>query len=161
MMWQTGQPHESQGSTEDGSGAALRLLLIEDDDAMRGMLAEVLRGEGWEIAECENIFPMIQVCVEQEMEEGECSHPPFDMIISDIRMPGMSSIEALEILQRIRFGEKLPPTILITAFGDAETHRVARELGAAAVLDKPFDTKDLVAKVREFAPRQGPRKSKS
>jgi DNA-binding response OmpR family regulator len=42
--------------------------------------------------------------------------------------------------------------ILITAFGDEETYAEARRLGAAAVLDKPFDLDDLVAKVREVAP---------
>ncbi len=42
-----------------------------------------------------------------------------------------------------------PPTILITAFGDEETHEKARQVGVAAVLDKPFDMNDLLGKVRE------------
>ncbi|MFP4499844.1 MAG: response regulator [Candidatus Hydrogenedentota bacterium] len=132
------------------------LLLLEDDDDMRAMLAEVLREEGWDITECENVFPLIQACIEQKMDDRKCSQPPYDVIVSDNRMPGMSAIKTMQMLHTIRFGAQIPPTILITAFGDAETHRLALELGAAAVLDKPFDTKELISKVREFAPRHGP-----
>jgi DNA-binding response OmpR family regulator len=45
--------------------------------------------------------------------------------------------------------QKLPPIILITAFGDAEVHQQASELGVAAILDKPFEVAELLAKVRE------------
>ena len=70
----------------------------------------------------------------------------FDLIISDIRMPGITGIEVLEGLHA---HENCPPMILITAFGDKETHAQAHRLGAAAIFDKPFDIEDLLANVRE------------
>ena len=69
------------------------------------------------------------------------------MIISDIRMPGLTGIEILEGLHTL---ESFPPMILITAFSDEETHAKAHRLEAAAIFDKPFDIEDLLAKVREI-----------
>jgi DNA-binding NtrC family response regulator len=67
-------------------------------------------------------------------------------------MPGPSGFDVLHWLQAW-----LPevPLILITAFGDAQTHRRASELGAAAIIDKPFDLQELhnhVARVIASAP---------
>jgi DNA-binding response OmpR family regulator len=45
-----------------------------------------------------------------------------------------------------------PPIVLITAFGDEETHSLAENLGAAAMFDKPFSMDDLLAKVHELLP---------
>jgi FixJ family two-component response regulator len=46
--------------------------------------------------------------------------------------------------------EGFPPMILITAFGDARTHFLAKKLGAAAMFDKPFEVADLIAKANEI-----------
>jgi DNA-binding NtrC family response regulator len=48
-----------------------------------------------------------------------------------------------------------PPTILITAFGDDETHAEAERYRVAAFFDKPFDIEDLLVKVREIVPPRG------
>ena len=70
----------------------------------------------------------------------------FDVIVSDIRMPGVTGLSVLAGLRGI---EGTPPIILISAFGDEETHAEARELGAAALLDKPFEMSDLLDRVRD------------
>jgi DNA-binding response OmpR family regulator len=64
-------------------------------------------------------------------------------------MPGVTG---LEVLEGTREYKEFPPMILITAFGDEETHDQARRLGAAAIFDKPFDIDELLAKVREILP---------
>jgi CheY-like chemotaxis protein len=79
----------------------------------------------------------------------------FDLIVSDIRMPGVTALEVVEGVQQ--YGG-LPPIILITAFGDKDTHMRAYELGVAAVFDKPFEFDGLLAKARELVPPQQPLK---
>jgi DNA-binding response OmpR family regulator len=71
------------------------------------------------------------------------------MIVSDVRMPGYSGLDLLAIL---RCASWTLPVVLITAFGDEDTHAEALELGAVAVLDKPFDLDHLRAVVRAAAP---------
>lgn len=78
---------------------------------------------------------------------------PIDLVISDIRMPGQSGLDVLSTLGRL---SRRIPVILITGYPDEETRAKARELGAAAMLIKPFGLSDLVAVVarvlRERAP---------
>jgi FixJ family two-component response regulator len=60
-------------------------------------------------------------------------------------MPGLTG---LEVLAGLRKRDQSTPVILITAFGDEQTHAEAKRLGATAVIDKPFDTADLLTAVR-------------
>jgi len=68
------------------------------------------------------------------------------LILSDINMPGMSG---LELLGNIKQKYKTPPPVvmMITAYGDAENHRIATELGADDFLTKPVDFKVLKSKL--------------
>jgi DNA-binding response OmpR family regulator len=74
-----------------------------------------------------------------------------DLVVSDIRMPGITGLEVIRGLHEI---ENLPPTILITAFGDAEIHREANEIGVT-LLDKPFEIDELMAQVGQILPSRG------
>lgn len=117
---------------------------------MREMLAEALRQEGYDVTECTNAIPWLLFCVHHS---GQDAHDPadgFDVVVSDIRMPRMTGLDVLRIIRDIHCAEACPPTIFITAFGDEETHQRAQALGAAAVLDKPFQIKDLVQKIQEL-----------
>lgn len=128
----------------------LHILLIEDDGAMRAMLAEALRHEGWKVTECANAFHWLQYCMFNSTENPASHDDTYDVVISDIRMPGMSGLEVMKALKELCLETPCPPTILITAFGDEQTHEQAKELGAAMILDKPFDTKDLINSVRHI-----------
>jgi len=124
-----------------------RVLLAEDDDEMRTLLAWWLRKDGYEVTECDHGIDLInRIDPLDAWEESE----EFNLIISDIRMPGISALEVLEDVRHS--GTECPPVILITAFGDKETHQKAHQLGAAAVFDKPFDFNELLAKVHELVP---------
>jgi DNA-binding NtrC family response regulator len=57
-------------------------------------------------------------------------------IVSDVRMPLLSGMDVLAV---IRASSTQVPVVLITAFGDVDTHGEAHDLGAVAILDKPFD----------------------
>lgn len=122
-----------------------RILLAEDDDEMRSLLTWRLNKEGFEVVECNHGIDLIN-----QIDPITAAVPQqrFDLIISDIRMPGISGLEALE---DARFCDiACPPVIFITAFGDAATHEEGRRLGAVAVFDKPFDFNELLAKVSEL-----------
>ena len=124
------------GSTEPTHGPSpARLLLAEDDFELRELLACVLRADGHEVVEaCDGneLWALL------ERESG--AEAPFSLVVSDVRMPGLTAFDVLTRLQRAL---DETPVILITAFGDQTTHLRAQRLGASRVLDKPFDCDEL------------------
>ena len=113
---------------------------------MRALLARALRKTGYQIAECPDGMDLLKHLQSFFLPH---EHEDVDLIISDIRMPGASG---MEVLSRIREQDNFLPMILITAFGDEKTHAQAKQLGAAAMFDKPFDIDELVAKVCTIVP---------
>ena len=124
---------------------APHILLAEDDKEMRALLAHALRRAGYEVAECCDGVELFEHLGAYFMPGKE--HQKVDLVISDIRMPGITGLEILEGLSQ---RDDFPPFVLITAFGDAATHAEAERYGALAVFDKPFDIDELVAKVRKI-----------
>ncbi len=113
-----------------------RILVVDDEPSMRQMLAIVLKREGYEVALAENGRSAVAA-----LERG-----PFDLLISDIKMPDMSGVDVL------RAAKQADPDILgimITAFASTETAIEAMRLGACDYLSKPFDIDLLKMKVRE------------
>jgi CheY-like chemotaxis protein/anti-sigma regulatory factor (Ser/Thr protein kinase) len=127
----------------------VRILLAEDDDAFREILAMSLRDRGHTVVECRTGIDIVR-CISEFTETQRAID--FDLVISDIRMPGVTGLEALEGMRDL---DGWPPVILITAFGDRETHEEARRLGAAAMIDKPFEIADLLAAVNALLPGDG------
>ncbi len=68
------------------------------------------------------------------------------LILSDINMPGMSGFQLLEELKK-KYLKPPPVVMMITAYGDSENHRIAKELGADDFLTKPVDFVALKAKL--------------
>ena len=128
------------------------ILLAEDDLEMRRMLAWSLREKGYEVAECDDGYCLMKRLGFLE-PFGKTQN--FDLIISDIRMPGVTGMQVLESAKEF---EDFPPMILITAFGDDNTHAQAQKLGADAMFDKPFDVADLLVKVAQVIRPQLPSK---
>ena len=131
-----------------GPELPVHVLLAEDDMDMRNLLAESLAGEGYLVTECSNggqMLSHLSGLLDQRPVQ------PFDLIISDIRMPGLTG---LEILGCLHDQGALPPIIVITAFGDDETHEAARRAGAAITLDKPFEVQALLATARRLLAQQ-------
>jgi two-component system response regulator (stage 0 sporulation protein F) len=124
-----------------------RILIAEDADEMRAVLALRLKQQGYQVTECCDGAELIEALGDYlGNETSKAEKQRFDLIISDIRMPGIFGSSVIE--GGTEYGG-FPPTILITAFGDAETHAKARQFGVAAVIDKPFDMNDLLSKVRD------------
>ena len=122
------------------------MLLADDDEAMRDLVATGLRRAGFEVTEAANGSALLAF-VRALGPPGSGEAP--DVVISDIRMPGASG---LEVVQALRAAGWTIPVILITGFGDAETHADAIRLGATVLLDKPFELSHLVHLVGRLAP---------
>ena len=120
------------------------ILLADDDPEVRRVIADAFRKTGSRITEVgsgPDLFARIH--------ERAHSKSSFDLIISDVRMPGLTGVEVLEALRDAsdlsddytpRLGDT--PIILITAFGDREIREKARSLGAT-LFSKPFDIDEL------------------
>lgn len=124
------------------------ILLAEDDKEMRALLVLSLRKAGYRVTACRDGVGLL-THLGAFLLPDESEHEDVDLIISDIRMPGFTGMEVLEGIPK---NKGFPPMILITAFGDEETHALAKEFGVAAMFDKPFDMDDLLAKVHELVP---------
>ncbi|MFN7974396.1 MAG: response regulator [Acidobacteriota bacterium] len=118
------------------------MLLAEDDRELRRLLASVLRKGGLEVVEVEDGGRLMELVARALF--SDTGYRPPDVIVSDIRMPGFTG---LEVLEGLRATDRSTPVILITAFGDEETEDEAFRLGANALLSKPFDPKDLRARI--------------
>lgn len=123
-----------------------RVLLAEDDERMRRLVANALRDDGFDVIEARNGAEFL------EWVGFLLLHPragrPFDLIITDFRMPFATGVEILAGLGR---AASVTPVILMTAFGDEATHAEAHRLGADAIFDKPFDVNDLRNAALHFA----------
>jgi DNA-binding NtrC family response regulator len=120
----------------DAAVRPIRVLLAEDDNDMRRLLVCTLRRAHCEVIEARNGLQLTEQIERSRQQDA----PSVDLIISDIRMPGCSGLDVLGALRR---SDAATPVILITGFGDSETHAQAHRLGALAVFNKPFDMDDL------------------
>lgn len=116
-----------------------RVVVADDDQAMRALCAAQLRDEGYEVLEARNGAELVRI-----IHRFEHAGARLDLILTDVRMPGFDGLEVLEYLKYARLAV---PVIVMTAFGDALVHREAEDLDAALVLDKPFDVDDLCVHV--------------
>lgn len=108
-----------------------RVLIADDDPAMRGLLESVLLRAGYEVETASDGAELLE-----RLDAGARESRVPQLIVSDICMPGLTG---LDVLTRVRTHFPTLPVLLITAFGDALTHRRAHALGAVEVIDKPFD----------------------
>ena len=121
-------------------------LIVDDDRDVREALADVLREDGFEVSQARDAAELLEIVRAAAREDGA---PP-DLIVSDIRMPGQSGLEALAELRSI-----LDRTVLVfmTAFTDEAIFEEATRLGAIGVFRKPFDIDDLRTVARNLRRR--------
>ncbi|MGD0096661.1 MAG: response regulator transcription factor [Terracidiphilus sp.] len=114
---------------------AIRILLIDDESAIRRALRPPLLELGFQVAEASRGEEALQM-----LRAGS-----FDVVLLDVNMPGIGGIETL---RRIRgFAPRLP--VLILTVRDQEEDKVeALELGADDYVTKPFSTRELIARIR-------------
>jgi len=116
-----------------------KVLLIDDDIELVGMLREYLEQEGFET----------EVAYDGEAGAMCAFSEPFDIVVLDTMMPKLNGIETL---RRIRASSKLP-VIMLTAKGDDADRIVGLELGADDYVPKPCTPRELVARIRAILRR--------
>ena len=102
------------------------LLVVDDDAAMRQMLASLFEDQGYAVREAASANEAIE-------QVGEFD---FDAVLSDIRMPGKTGIEMVGELRELR---PSTPVILMTAFGSIDSAIDAMRAGAFDYITKPFE----------------------
>jgi two-component system response regulator PilR (NtrC family) len=118
-----------------------RILVVDDERSMRELLQIVLRREGHQVRLAENGPAAV----------AELEREPVDVLISDIKMPGMTGVDVLREAKRI---DPDIVGIMITAYASTDTAVEALRLGAYDYLTKPFDVEELKAKVRNAMERR-------
>ena len=118
-----------------------RILVVDDKPNMRSLLTKIL-GDLGEVVTAEGGRRALELLAQR----------PFDLVISDIRMP---DIDGEELLRQVREMESPPECILMTAYATVETAVAALRLGAYDYLTKPFDPDDARAVVERALSRRG------
>ena len=136
----------SLGSRANTIRRRIRLLLAEDDGPFRDMLVWAFEDAGCEVVAVGNGNDLRELLVSSLPSRATVQ--PFDIVVTDVRMPGWTGLHAIESLSG---APELPPIVVMTAFGDDETKERAKTAGAIAVLDKPIDPAVLCALVHQVA----------
>jgi len=113
-----------------------RILVVDDDAEMRALLLDVLRTEGYDVAEAKDGAEAVLAVRNQD----------FNVILMDKNMPGPSGLDLLPGFRRICPHSRI---IMITAFGDVSSYIEAVEKGAVDFLFKPFRMEEMKAAVRK------------
>ncbi len=116
------------------------ILLVDDDEKSRGVLAKLLNILGHQVTECLDGYAAIEAVKLHE----------FHLILTDIRMPRMSGMELLKKIRALPANPEVA-VILFTGFGDMQTAIEALRLGAFDYLLKPINFKELVVLIERVA----------
>ncbi len=125
---------------------AERILIVDDDDALRDSLGLVLSAEGYEVAVAANARQAL----------GQLGDDPVDVVLCDLRMPGMDGLELVPELVR-----RLPhvTVILMSAYGTQELALEAMKRGAYDYLAKPFQPAEAILAIRKAGERERMRRA--
>jgi len=120
----------------DDAPADIRILVVDDDAGQRSLLKSFLGGQGFEIVTASS--------GEEALTILNCQ--TVGMMISDVRMPGISGVETL---RRAREMHASLPILLVTAYADIRDAVSAMRDGAVNYLEKPIDLDELLSSVRQ------------
>lgn len=118
--------------------AATKILIVDDDQGSRDLLSEVLASSGYVVAAVED-----GAAARDELARNG----GYDIVIADLRMPNVSGLDLFRELRRRNQQEEL---ILMSSFMTGSERQQALELGASALLDKPFRLTQLLEAVSDL-----------
>ena len=111
-----------------------RILAVDDSPSMREMVAIALQGAGFQVTSA--------VDGQQALEAARSQ--TFDLVLSDVHMPGMDGISLIRAL-RAEAAYRHTPILMLTTESSAERKREGKAAGATGWIVKPFDPEQLVA----------------
>ena len=120
----------------------MRLLLVEDEPKTLQSLRQGLEEQGW----------TVNTAIDGEVGLRLASQQDYDVIVSDITMPGL---DGLGLCRQLRSNGLQTPILLLTALGETDDKVTGFEAGADDYLPKPFEFRELLARVKALARRPG------
>ena len=118
-----------------------KILIVDDDPRLRDLLRRYLGENGFNVLVSENGEAMKRLWVREH----------FDVLILDLMMPG---VDGLAILKRLRAEKDMTPVIMLTARGEDVDRILGLELGADDYLGKPFNPRELLARIHAVLRRR-------
>jgi len=118
----------------------IQLLVVDDDPALRELLERYLQEQSYSVASVEDGITMDAYLAEHKV----------DLIILDLMLPGE---DGLSIARRLRINKATIPILILSARGDEIDRIVGLEMGADDYLPKPFNPRELVARIRAILRR--------
>jgi diguanylate cyclase (GGDEF)-like protein len=131
-------PGTLQPDSQQSDATRLRTLVVDDDPVVRHMMQTLMQSWGHDVREA------VHAGMALEILESEI----FDVIVSDIRMPGMDGIE---LLRRVKANWPDTDMVMITAFGMSHSYMDVVDAGATDFVTKPFEPDELRAKLQRIA----------
>jgi len=119
-----------------------KILVVDDDKRLRELLQRYLSEQGFTVKSAENAEAM----------DKALTRDTFDLIVLDLMLPGE---DGLSICRRLRASEPQQAIIMLTAKGDEIDRIVGLEMGADDYLPKPFNPRELVARIQAVLRRRG------
>ncbi|MEM9058552.1 MAG: diguanylate cyclase [Pseudomonadota bacterium] len=117
---------------EELTGMVGKILVVDDDAAIRGVVSEVLLDDGHEVVTAASAEEALELFTKDS----------FALVMSDIRMAGMNGIQLLEQVSELKTGAQF---VIMTSHASIETAIQALKLGAYDYLIKPFESLDLIS----------------
>ena len=126
----------------------LRLLLVEDDARLGQMVDDYLTTAGWQVTRAMNLT---QSHAALGLDEAVGRGPGFDAMVLDLMLPDG---DGLDLCRRLRSTGSDLPVLMLTARGDPLDRVIGLELGADDYLPKPFEPRELLARLRAIVRRR-------
>ncbi len=111
-----------------------RILVVDDEDALRTVLSSELEGEGYQVGSAADGEEAIKILGTQV----------FDLILLDIKMP---KVDGFEVLKFVKQTQPKTKVIMLTGFADLKNAIESKKLGAEDFVSKPYDLVDLLTTV--------------
>lgn len=118
-----------------------KIMVVDDDARIRDLLRRYLSQEGYEVFVAEDGKAMSRVSMKER----------FDLIVLDLMLPGE---DGLSICKRLRAAKDMTPIIMLTAKGEDVDRIIGLEIGADDYLPKPFNPRELLARISAVLRRQ-------
>ena len=118
-----------------------KILIVDDDERLRRLLERFLTEQGFRVRGVENAEQMDRMLAREL----------FNLVVLDLMMPGE---DGLSVCRRLREGNNQIPIIMLTAKGDEASRIQGLELGADDYLAKPFNPRELLARIKAVLRRQ-------
>ncbi len=110
---------------------AKSILIVEDDQAVRAGLVELLESAGWHVTDAADGTDALNLFRAK----------PTDIVLTDLMMPGFNGVD---LIRKIRSIDARVPVVVLTAYGTSKREEEARVAGASAFLHKPLDPEKVL-----------------